>query len=104
MAKERLKWLEWMGYQMGSKPQINYNGREPFAIDDAEYRAMLLTTGVFEQLAGNQMRYVGGASLAVKNGGRIHVDADGFYEFETNDFDQDDIKRIRKISTDFNGK
>ncbi|MBS3927813.1 MAG: hypothetical protein KGZ65_04395 [Sphingomonadales bacterium] len=72
-----MKFIQLMTCKIGDK-SVTYTGRQPFRIDnDAAFEAALLAIGVFERLEDGTMRYSGGVTVPLKDGGEAKVDVDG---------------------------
>ena len=82
MAKVKKRWVGWQSFQYMNLSPVSFYGRKPTTILDERVRKNLMSMGVFEELPGNQLRYIGRASLENADGTRCVVDADGCLEFD----------------------
>ncbi len=83
-----MKFPQLMTYGVGDK-QVTFTGREPFAMDDAEFKKALLAVGVFESLDGGLMRYSGKVSVPGKDGKEHLVSPDGYVNLKKSEFENE---------------
>ena len=93
------RWAATLSYST-ARGKVNFVGRTPVLVEDDAFRDELLRCGVFVDLPGKHLRYIGRSYIVCKDGSRCYVDKDGFIEYDEADLDADLAESLRKEMAD----
>ena len=64
-------------------PDVTFTGRTAVYIADDKHRSSLIElTGVFKEVPGKRLQYIGNAEFKDKDGVMKFIDSDGFCEYD----------------------
>lgn len=83
MPKIKKRWNAWCRFVVLGFGPVEFYGRKPFLVLDPKHReALMEQTGVFEELPGDRLRYIGNAEFSHADGTKSNVSPEGDIELD----------------------